>query len=86
MFLQNKVLIYRGKEYERLSDFSSRLQNQFPNAQLLKTLAPPPEDVKNSPGQCILAVIIWFKLVQSTACLNILNCFNKICKSIPSLL
>jgi hypothetical protein len=32
--LQNKVFIYRGKEYERLSDFSSRLQNQFPNAQV----------------------------------------------------
>ena len=31
---QNKVFVYRGKEYERLSDFAAGLQNQFPNAQV----------------------------------------------------
>ena len=30
--IQNKVFVYRGKEYERLSDFAAGLQNQFPNA------------------------------------------------------
>ncbi|XP_013378716.1 LOW QUALITY PROTEIN: dedicator of cytokinesis protein 1-like [Lingula anatina] len=50
-FLQNKVFIYRGKEYERLSDFTTRLQNQFPNAQLMKTLTPPGEDILESDSQ-----------------------------------
>ncbi|XP_064466141.1 dedicator of cytokinesis protein 1-like [Ornithodoros turicata] len=50
-FLQNKVYVYRGKEYERLSDFSSRLLNQFPNAQLLKTLKQPGEEITESDNQ-----------------------------------
>ncbi|XP_064601988.1 dedicator of cytokinesis protein 1-like isoform X2 [Liolophura sinensis] len=50
-FLQNKVFIYRGKEYERLSDFNARLQNLFPNAQLMRTLSAPGEDILQSPNQ-----------------------------------
>lgn len=34
MSLQNKMYIHRGKEYERLSDFSARLQTMFPNAEV----------------------------------------------------
>ena len=34
MLLQNKVLIYRGKEYERLQDFNARMQILFPNAEV----------------------------------------------------
>jgi len=30
------VFIYRGKEYERLADFTARLQNQFPNAHVIR--------------------------------------------------
>ncbi|KAF8795296.1 Dedicator of cytokinesis protein 1 like protein [Argiope bruennichi] len=50
-FLQNKTFIYRGKEYERLSDFSSRLLNQYPNAKLMTKLAPPGEDITESDKQ-----------------------------------
>jgi len=35
LLLQNRVFIYRGKEYERLADFTARLQNQFPNAHVI---------------------------------------------------
>ncbi|XP_044743403.1 dedicator of cytokinesis protein 1 isoform X2 [Chrysoperla carnea] len=49
--LQNKVFIYRGKEYERLSDFSSRLLNHLPNAELMNKLTPPGEDILESPNQ-----------------------------------
>lgn len=28
------MYIHRGKEYERLSDFSARLQTMFPNAEV----------------------------------------------------
>nr|CAD7394077.1 unnamed protein product [Timema cristinae] len=50
-FLQNKVFVYRGKEYERLSDFCSRTLNQLPNAELMSKLTPPGEDVTESQHQ-----------------------------------
>ncbi|PSN51994.1 Dedicator of cytokinesis protein 1 [Blattella germanica] len=52
-FLQNKVFIYRGKEYERLSDFSSRTLNQLPNAELMNKLTPPGEDIMESAQQYV---------------------------------
>lgn len=51
---QNKVFIYRGKEYERREDFEARLFTQFPNAEKMKTTSPPGDDIKSSSGQCIL--------------------------------
>ncbi|XP_021375284.1 dedicator of cytokinesis protein 1-like isoform X4 [Mizuhopecten yessoensis] len=50
-FVQNKVFIYRGKEYERLSDFNARMLSMFPNAEILKSLSPPTEDMKESKKQ-----------------------------------
>lgn len=54
IILQNKMFIYRGKEYERREDFEARLLTQFPNAEKMKTTTPPSEDTKSSSGQCIL--------------------------------
>lgn len=53
-FLQNKVFVYRGKEYERLSDFSNRTMNQFPNATLMQKLSKPGPEITESSNQCIL--------------------------------
>ncbi|XP_052251846.1 dedicator of cytokinesis protein 1-like isoform X3 [Dreissena polymorpha] len=50
-FLQNKVFIYRGKAYERLQDFCGRMQTLFPNAELMKTLNAPSEELKESEKQ-----------------------------------
>ncbi|XP_070212219.1 dedicator of cytokinesis protein 1-like isoform X7 [Littorina saxatilis] len=50
-FLQNKVFIYRGKEYERLADFNGRMQILHPNAALMKTLDHPGEDILSSDKQ-----------------------------------
>ena len=52
--LQNKIFIYRGKEYERREDFSLRLLTQFPNAEKMSSTTPPGDDIKSSPKQCIL--------------------------------
>ncbi|KRT78981.1 hypothetical protein AMK59_8498 [Oryctes borbonicus] len=52
-FLQNKIFVYRGKDYERISEFSSRILNEFPHAQPLNTLAPPDRDILASCGQYI---------------------------------
>lgn len=64
-FLQNKVFVYRGKEYERLADFNSRILNEFPKAELLRKLTPPGEDVTESDRQCIL--VLWLG--------KVLHCF-----------
>ncbi|XP_077292342.1 dedicator of cytokinesis protein myoblast city [Arctopsyche grandis] len=53
-FLQNKVFVYRGKEYERLQDFSSRTLNGLPNAELLIKLDAPSEEILNSSNQYVL--------------------------------
>ncbi|KRZ33731.1 Dedicator of cytokinesis protein 1 [Trichinella pseudospiralis] len=54
IFLQNTTFIYRGDGYERLADFTSRIQAQYPNATLLQTLHPPSEEIKKSNGQYLL--------------------------------
>ncbi|BFY99041.1 hypothetical protein BsWGS_02080 [Bradybaena similaris] len=50
-FLQNKVFIYRGKEYERLADFNARMQTLFPHAELMKTLDDPDQRICDSKCQ-----------------------------------
>ncbi|KAF6209244.1 hypothetical protein GE061_014989 [Apolygus lucorum] len=51
LFMQNKVFIYRGKEYEFLPDFTTRIQNQLPKAEQIKTATPPGEDIMKSDKQ-----------------------------------
>uniref|UniRef100_A0A6A7FSL4 Dedicator of cytokinesis protein 1 isoform X2 n=2 Tax=Hirondellea gigas TaxID=1518452 RepID=A0A6A7FSL4_9CRUS len=52
-FLQNKIFVHRGNGFERLSEFQSRLLDQFPNAELLTKLTPPEQDKQESPEQYI---------------------------------
>lgn len=54
--LQNKMFIYRGKEYEWLEDFSLKLLSQFPNAVKMTSTAPPGDNISNSPGQRIFGL------------------------------
>lgn len=51
---QNKMFIFRGKEYEWLEDFSLKLLSQFPNAVKMTSTAPPGDAISSSPGQRIL--------------------------------
>ncbi|KAG5343195.1 DOCK1 protein, partial [Acromyrmex heyeri] len=53
VFLQNKVFIYRGKEYERLSDFCTRTLNQLPNAEQMNKLSPPTTEMLESYQQYV---------------------------------
>lgn len=50
-FLQNKIFVFRGKEYEHLSDFANRILLQFPNAEIMNRLTPPEQDIMDSPQQ-----------------------------------
>lgn len=52
-FLRNRVFIYRGKEYERLSEFCTRILTQHPAAELMQTLTAPGEDILQSDGMFI---------------------------------
>lgn len=47
-FVQNKVFVFRGKEYERLDEFSGRMQNIFPKALLMTKLGNPGEITETS--------------------------------------
>ncbi|XP_068155287.1 dedicator of cytokinesis protein 1 isoform X1 [Drosophila tropicalis] len=51
--LQNKVYIFRGKDYERLSDFCTRMLVQHPQAEVMQTLEAPGKDITQSDGQYI---------------------------------
>lgn len=62
---QNKVFIYRGKEYERREDFNLKLLTQFPSAEKMTSTAPPAEEIKASPRQCIFWV--WGSLAHPRA-------------------
>lgn len=52
-FLKNKVFIFRGHEYEKLSDFNARMSTQFPNAKFMKSLEPPGLDIMENSEQSI---------------------------------
>lgn len=50
-FLRNKVFIHRGLEYEKIATFTTRLQSDFPQSQLLKKSGPPDDTILNSDEQ-----------------------------------
>ncbi|GAB6025462.1 Dedicator of cytokinesis protein 5 [Chamberlinius hualienensis] len=52
-FLQNKVFIFRGNEYEKLDEFSGRIQTLFPKAEIMNKLTPPEEDVMEAAKQLL---------------------------------
>lgn len=52
-FLRNKVFIYKGKEYERLSEFCSRIVAQHPAAELMQTLTTPGYEITQSDSMFI---------------------------------
>jgi len=43
--LRRKCFIYRGLELERIPHFISRMEKKFPNAEVLKSMDPPPSDL-----------------------------------------
>lgn len=51
--LRKKTFIYRGKEYEQLQSFSSRILNQHPRAEIMQTLEKPSDNIISSAGQYI---------------------------------
>ncbi|XP_073976678.1 dedicator of cytokinesis spg isoform X2 [Rhodnius prolixus] len=53
MFVRNKVFIYRGLEYERIEAFTSRIQTEFPAAQIYAKNTPPPHALIQSDAQYI---------------------------------
>eukprot|EP00002_Diphylleia_rotans_P033952 TRINITY_DN726_c0_g1_i1.p1 TRINITY_DN726_c0_g1~~TRINITY_DN726_c0_g1_i1.p1 ORF type:complete len:1627 (-),score=400.74 TRINITY_DN726_c0_g1_i1:247-5127(-) len=47
---QGKEFVYRGYELEKISEFVQRIQNKFPNAEILQSSAPPSAELANSDG------------------------------------
>ena len=50
-FLQNMTFVYRGKGFERLADFESRILDQFPHAEPMKTMDAPTDEEKEDAKQ-----------------------------------
>ena len=50
-FLQNKVFIFRGRVFETLPDFKSRISDQYPNAEMMTRMDAPTEEEKETPIQ-----------------------------------
>jgi len=53
LFVRNKHFIYRGLDYEKISDFTARLLKEFPGASLCTVSSPPEEELKAQEGQSI---------------------------------
>ena len=53
LFVRNKHFIYRGLDYEKISDFTARLLKEFPDASLCTVSSPPEEELKTQETQSI---------------------------------
>ncbi|CAG0919848.1 unnamed protein product [Notodromas monacha] len=53
IFLRNKEFVMKGSECERVGDFTSRLQLEFPEARLMVRNTPPDESARSADGQFI---------------------------------
>ncbi|KAM9968732.1 hypothetical protein ACTFIW_000606 [Dictyostelium discoideum] len=52
--IQNKEFIYKGNQFDRLSDFISKIQDKWPKSELLKTTEVPSQQIQDSDGQYLL--------------------------------
>ena len=48
-----QVFVYRGRGFERLPEFQSRILDQFPTAELMTKLSAPTEEEMDQPGQLV---------------------------------
>jgi len=53
LFVRNKHFIYRGLDFEKIQDFTSRLLKEFPGASLCTAASPPEEELKLQESQSI---------------------------------
>ena len=45
------TFVYRGKGFERLADFESRILDQFPHAEPMRTMDAPTDEEKEDAKQ-----------------------------------
>jgi hypothetical protein len=57
--VKDKKYIYKGNEAERLMDFIGRIHTRFPNAEVIKSLEPPSQEVIASDGQYIQILTVY---------------------------
>ncbi|KAI9334439.1 hypothetical protein BDR26DRAFT_897992 [Obelidium mucronatum] len=52
-YLQGKQFIYKGREWEKLASFCESILNKFVGSQLLRSNAPPTDEIINGKGSWI---------------------------------
>jgi hypothetical protein len=57
-FFKDKVFIFRGLEYEKLSSFNDRLNTIFPRAKFMKSLDRPDEEIRGSSDQYLQCCVV----------------------------
>lgn len=57
-FLRNKIFVFRGLELEKIADFTQRIQNEFPSAEVMTKNVPPDESITQSQAQYIQIVAV----------------------------
>jgi hypothetical protein len=58
------VFVYRGRGFERLPEFQSRILDQFPTAELMTKLSAPTEEEMDQPGQMVQINKVQRKYIQ----------------------
>lgn len=53
LFLRNRMFVYKGTEYEKICDFTQKLQAEFPTAEILMKNNPPDQEMLTGPTQYI---------------------------------
>ncbi|GAM27998.1 hypothetical protein SAMD00019534_111740 [Acytostelium subglobosum LB1] len=56
--IQNKEFIYKGNEFDRLSDFIARTCEKWPKAELLKSTDTPSQSIMDSDSQYLLITTV----------------------------
>ena len=57
-FVRNKEFVYRGLEFEKIGEFTTRLLREFPTARLCGKTSENVEELKNQDGEHILIVSV----------------------------
>ena len=66
------TFVYRGKGFERLADFESRILDQFPHAEPMRTMDAPTEEEKEDAKQRVQIIKVNSNIPKHT-CYNLMS-------------
>lgn len=58
LFLRNRIFVYKGNDFEKISDFIQRISNEYPKAEILTNSNPPDDTLLKSNQQYIQIITV----------------------------